>query len=65
MGTVNEGIVLSDDEVRALYRILKPSESGWSPIELNLLGRIELYLYKRMTIEEIEDLKEGDWEESP
>lgn len=65
MGSTDEVIVLSEEEVRALYRILKPCETDWTRIELNLLSRLEGHLYRRMTIEEIEDLKKRGSEESP
>jgi hypothetical protein len=52
------GVVLSNDEERELYVILKPRESTLESQLDVLLRRIEKSLFSRLTIEEIEKLAE-------
>ena len=52
------GVVLSNDEERELYVILKPRESTLESQLDGLLRRIEKSLFSRLTIEEIEKLAE-------
>jgi len=53
-----EGVVLSRDEERELYIILKPRESILQGPLDSLLRRVEKSLFSRLTIEEIEKLAE-------
>ena len=53
-----DGVVLSNDEERELYVILKPRESALESHLHGLLRRIEKSLFGRLTIEEIERLAE-------
>ena len=55
---VRGGVILSSDEERELYVILKPRESGLQAELGGLLRRIEKSLFSRLTIEEIENLAE-------
>ena len=52
------GVVLSSEEERELYVILKPRESTLQGQLDGLLRRIEKSLFSRLTIEEIEKLAE-------
>ena len=52
------GVVLSSDEEKELYIILKPRESALQGSLDSLLRRIEKSLFNRLTIEEIEKLAE-------
>jgi hypothetical protein len=52
------GVVLSGDEERELYVLLKPRESYLQDGLDALLRRIEKSLFSRLTIEEIEKLAE-------
>ena|GEM_PF-4506473 len=52
------GVVLSSDEERELYVILKPREISLQGRLDGLLRRIEKSLFGRLTIEEIEKLAE-------
>ena len=52
------GVVLSSDEERELYVLLKPRESYLQDGLDALLRRIEKSLFSRLTIEEIEKLAE-------
>jgi hypothetical protein len=52
------GVVLSNDEERELYVILKPRESALQGQLEELLRRIERSLFSRLTIGEIEKLAE-------
>jgi len=52
------GVVLSSDEERELYIILKPRESALQGQLEGLLRRIEKSLFSRLTIEEMEKLAE-------
>jgi len=54
----HEGVVLTSDEERELYVILKPRESTLQGRLDGLLRRIEKSLFSRLTIEEIEKLAE-------
>jgi hypothetical protein len=51
-------VILSSDEERELYVILKPRESDLQGQLEGLLRRIEKSLFSRLTIEEIEKLAE-------
>ena len=51
-------VVLSSDEERELYVLLKPRESALQSHLDGLLRRIEKSLFSRLTIEEIEELAE-------
>ena len=51
-------VILSSDEERELYVILKPRESTLQSQLEGLLRRIEKSLFSRLTIEEIEKLAE-------
>jgi hypothetical protein len=51
-------VILSSDEERELYVILKPRESALEGQLEGLLRRIEKSLFSRLTIEEIEKLAE-------
>ena len=52
------GVVLSSEEERELYVILKPREAALQPGLEGLLRRVEKSLFSRLTIEEIEKLAE-------
>ena len=54
----NNAIVLSDKELVGLYIWLKPRENDLDLILLNLLSRMEKFLYQTMTIEEIETIQD-------
>jgi len=49
-------LVLSDDDVVALYRVLKPLEMNLPGPVTMILNRMENRLYKTLTIAEIESL---------
>lgn len=51
-------VILSSDEERELYVILKPRENALQGQLDGLLRRIEKSLFSRLTIEEIEKLAE-------
>ena len=53
-----DAIILSSDEERELYVILKPRENALQGQLDGLLRRIEKSLFSRLTIEEIEKLAE-------
>ena len=53
-------IVLTVEETKALYRYLKEGEGHWEPPLAGLLHRIERDLYSRMTIEELDQIKDSD-----
>jgi hypothetical protein len=54
----HERVILTSDEERELYVILKPRESTLQGELDGLLRRIEKSLFSRLTIEEIEKLAE-------
>jgi len=47
---------LSESEATELYVVLKPRERSLSPDLVQLLRRLEKWLYGRLTIEEMEKL---------
>jgi len=53
-----DAVILTGDEERELYVILKPRESSLQGRLDGLLRRIEKSLFGRLTIEEIEKLAE-------
>jgi len=47
---------LSEEEVKDLFRVLKPQERGLPETVLVLLNRMEKRLYQTLTIDEMESL---------
>ncbi len=56
----DESVVqLSDQEARSLYTVLARRGEAPDSVLGRLLGKLEAYLYRTMTIEEIELLRQG------
>jgi hypothetical protein len=49
---------LSENEATELFVVLKPREHGLSPDLVQLIRRIEKWLYESLTIEEMERLRQ-------
>jgi hypothetical protein len=50
------GIILSEEEEKEIYVVLKPREGALSSSLDELLRRVEQSLFRRLTVEEIEEL---------
>jgi hypothetical protein len=50
------GVVLSEEEEKELYVVLKPREGGLTEPLDELLRRVEQALFRRLTVGEIEQL---------
>ena len=53
-------VCLTDQEMTALYSLLKSREGRWVPALDQLLQRLERDLYSRMTIEEMDRISQTE-----
>lgn len=52
-------LIFSDKELMGLYMALKKREDGLDYTMCRLLGRLESFLYEKLTIEELENIEDS------